>query len=92
MAFFPGIHYVFVNNMFPDQCWVNNLCCTGRKLLLDPKEPEDDLSKPYRTLTYHPVAVCVQPEGTNLGKLFDDSAIPKDCLPVWRQTKTFKVP
>ena len=92
MAFFPGINYVFVNNMFPDQCWVNNLCCTGRKLLLDPKEPDDDLSRPYRTLQHHPIAVCVQPEGTNLGKLFDDPAIPEHCLPVWRQTKTFKVP
>lgn len=89
MAFFPGINYVFVNN--PDLCWVNNLCCTGAKLLLDPKEPDDDLSQPYRLLKHHPIAVCVQPEGTSLGKLFPGTDIQNNCVPVWKQTKTFKV-
>ena len=91
MAFFPGINYVFVDSVFPDLCWVTNLCCTGVKLLLDPNEPEDDLSKPYRLLKHHPVAVCVQPEGTSLGKLFPGTDIPENCIPVWRRKKTFKV-
>ena len=90
MAFFPGCSYVFVDNPVPDLCWVNNFSCTGVKLLLDPNEPDDDLTQPVRVLTYPPVAICVRPDGTSLGKLFPGRDVPADCLPVSRTRKGFK--
>jgi hypothetical protein len=89
MAFFDGCYYVFEDSKFPDLCWVNNLCCVGKKICLDPREPPDDMSQPYRLLHYPPVSICVRPDGTTLGKLLDN--VPEHCLPVSRRKKTFTV-
>ena len=91
MAFFPGISYVFEDSKYPDLCWVNNLRCEGVKLLLDPDEPPDDLTKPYRMLTKPPICICVRPDGTTIGKVFPTSDIPMNCLPVPKSTKSLKV-
>jgi hypothetical protein len=89
MVFFPGCRYIFPENSFPDICWANNFSCTGVKLLLDPKEAADDLSMPFRTLRYPPVAICVRPDGTSIGKLIQN--VPEHCVPVVRTRKKFQV-
>ena len=92
MVFFEGCQYIFSHNPYPEVCWVNNYTCTGRKLILHPEEPEDDLTKPIRFLTHPPMAICVQPDGTAFGDLFPkNSQVPTNCLPVGLKKKSFKV-
>jgi hypothetical protein len=53
--FFPGMHYIFTDNKQPDTGRLRNNGCVAEALLLDPREPQDDTSKPVRwqtTLTW----------------------------------------
>jgi hypothetical protein len=91
MSFCPGMRYIFSENPFPELCYVTNFSCTGVKLILDELEGPDDLTQPARMLKYPPVAICVKPDGTSIGNLFEDLGVPEGCIPVGRVRKTFVV-
>jgi hypothetical protein len=80
MVFFPGCRYFFSDPQHPEICWVTNFSCTGTKLLLDNREPKDDLTQPFRMLKYMPVGLCVRPEGTSLGNLSNDRLVPEHSI------------
>lgn len=81
--YFEGIHYVFTENEIPHRHvnHVNNNRCIGRGMVLDPREPPDNLLLPCRRLLFQPLAVYVEPVGTNLGDLCGDQC-PPGCVPV----------
>lgn len=59
--FFPGMDYLFANNEAPQLGYMKNARCKGESIVLDPREPDDDLQHPFRFLRYLPLAVCVHP-------------------------------
>jgi hypothetical protein len=49
-SFFESMEYLFTDNRYTDLLQVNNNCAIARKIVLDPREPPDDLSKACRVL------------------------------------------
>ncbi len=88
--FYSGARYHFMDTKHPAVNWVTNNVCIGRKLILHPDEPEDDLSRPYRVLRYLPVAIHVEPNGLPLGDLCGDGS-PTNCIPV-TPVKSARIP
>jgi hypothetical protein len=90
--FFPGIHYLFASteNDQLEVNWTKNTRCLGRKITLDPPEPDDDLTKPYRLLQHLPLAVYVEPSGADLQGLRCGPHAPPACVPVTPRKVTFK--
>jgi hypothetical protein len=81
--FFPGIHYLFIDNnpALQEAGWVRNNRCTGRRLVLHPSEPADNLTLPYRLLEHPPLGIFVEPAGVDLQmQLFPNA--PPGCVPV----------
>lgn len=78
-----GALFVFTKNMSQGVGAVTNALCVGRRIDLDPREPEDDLSRPYRVLRYPPLAVWVEPMespvpvGNGCGPMG-----PPNCIPI----------
>lgn len=68
---------------------VKNNFCTGEQLILHPAEPDDDLSLPYRTLRFPPLAILVRPEHSNIKEQM--SGIKPGCIPILPKSKTFSV-
>lgn len=87
-----GCEYVFIDNVAPGAGRVRNAGCVGRRIDLDPREPEDDITQPFRILRYPPLCVWVQPLetpaplGTACGPLG-----PPDCIPITPATATATV-
>jgi hypothetical protein len=79
--FYNGVRYNFMDSKHPAVNWVTNNVCIGRKLILNPLEPDDDLSKPYRILRYLPIAIYVEPNGLPLGDLCGEGC-PTNCIPI----------
>ncbi len=93
-CFFPGCHYIFpdtnADNIHNRQ--VKNQTAQGRKIVLDPREPPDDLSKPYRMLSYPPLAIFVQPDGPPIGDVCGGlGGCPINCIPMTHSFHTFTV-
>jgi hypothetical protein len=80
--FFEGMEYVFTDNRYTDLLQVNNNCAIARKIVLDPREPPDGLSKACRVLKYMPLALIVEPAGPALVRLYEDPRIPVNCIVV----------
>lgn len=82
-----GALYVFTDKIATGAGAVVNATAVGRAIDLDPREPPDDLSQPYRVLRYPPMTVWVEPTespvplGDTCGQLG-----PRDCMPVRLQT------
>lgn len=68
---------------------MKNNFCTGEQLILDPKEPPDDLSTPFRALRYPPIAIIVRPEHSNIHE--HAVGFNSGCIPILPRTKTFSV-
>lgn len=79
--YFSGIEYTFVNNESTDAGYARNNICVGRSIFLDTREPVDDLTKPYRTLKYQPLGICVEPNLVKVGDLCGGD-VPKNCIVV----------
>lgn len=74
--------------MFTDKLAVGagavvNATAVGRAIDLDPREPPDNLDRPYRVLHYPPLAVWVEPveSPVPLGNACGEAA-PPNCMPV----------
>ena len=81
--FFAGIEYLFTDSEAPAAHRFKNHGCYGRAIVLHPDEPPDDLSQPVRVLSYHPLAIHVEPWGEPLGDVCRDAAgCPVNCIPV----------
>jgi hypothetical protein len=79
--FYPGIPYRFLGSPFPAIGWFNNGSCIGEKLVLDEREPPDNMKGDFRVLKYQPKALIVRLPHRKLGKLCGDD-IPEDCVPI----------
>lgn len=79
--FFDGIQYLFKDNDAKRAGRVRNNTCTGRAIILDPREIEDDMTKPIRVLQFPPLAICVEPENFKLGQLCE-LPVPENCIVV----------
>ena len=93
-VYFEGISYLFPNNDNKNihNRHITNNTCIGRKIVLDPREPQDDLSRPFRMLHYPPLAIYVQPEGPPIGDVCGGIAdCPPNCIPIPRKTVNFTV-
>lgn len=84
--YFTGIKYKFSSSDYPSVGCCNNNIAEGVALHLDPREPPDDFSTPYRTLRFLPIAVIVRPEGHAAVNL-RLSSWPKGCVPIERVKK-----
>jgi hypothetical protein len=58
--FYPGCPCTFVESPDPELGQANNCFARMHHLVLDPRERDDDPSKPYRMLKYLPKALVVQ--------------------------------
>jgi len=79
--FYVGCEYCFLDNAHPSIGWVNNNTCTAHSIVLDPREPEDDLARPVRYLRYMPLAINVVPDGPPLGQIAG-ADFPTNTIPV----------
>jgi len=92
--FYTGIPYRFISSEYPSLGWFKNGMCYGTSLILDHREPKDDLKNDFRVLHYPPLATYVKIPHRNLGDLCGDT-IPIDCIPVVIKSskpKTFTLP
>lgn len=80
--FFPGIPYRFLRNLHPVIGCFNNGSCIGDSLVLDDREPDDDMTGDFRVLKYQPKALIVRLPDRKLGKLCGDG-ITEDCIPLF---------
>jgi hypothetical protein len=87
--FFPGIHYLFIDSppAMQEAGWVRNNRCTGRQIVLDPREPADDLTQPFRLLHHPPLAIWVHPADTDFAAHLYESPAPPGCVPVMLDKK-----
>lgn len=83
--FYPGIPYRFIKSLHPVIGCFNNGSCIGENLVLDSREPDDDMTGAFRVLKYQPKALIVRLLDRKLGKLFGDG-IPEDCVPLFPST------
>uniref|UniRef100_A0A7S0X1T4 ubiquitinyl hydrolase 1 n=1 Tax=Chlamydomonas leiostraca TaxID=1034604 RepID=A0A7S0X1T4_9CHLO len=63
MFYFDGIRYSIIDSDLPQLRRVRTNLCTGRALLLDPREPDDSGTADIWELRYLPLGVFVQPDG-----------------------------
>ncbi len=84
--FFEGIDYVFIDSERPEIGRAKNCWCTGVKIVLDPNEPVDDPTRPYRLLSFPPRAVIVRPHDMDVGTTCcdDEGLVPPGCIPVMK--------
>ena len=78
--FFVGMEYVFSSTTNPQVHWVNNNKAVAHGIILDPREPPDDLTKPIRQLRYPPIAIIAKPSGPAMGRLYENPCIPEGCI------------
>ena len=90
-SFFSGIHYLFPSTSSGNEhnSHVKNNLSTGRRIVLHPSEPDDDLSKPLRLLRFPPLAIIVQPDGPPIGNVCGAQGIPNHCIPVQQSSTKF---
>lgn len=79
--FYPGIPYRFLGSPFPAIGWFNNGSCIGEKLVLDEREPPDNMKGDFRVLKYQPKALIVRLPNRKVAKLCGEG-IPEDCVPI----------
>jgi hypothetical protein len=94
--FFKGCEYLFIDNDAQAVGRVNNNLCIGEELCIDPREPPDDPTKPYRLLRYMPKGMYVRPHKTNLtGAAAIGHGTPPGCIPLLPDctaTRSFRLP
>jgi len=92
--FYPGIPYRFISSEYPSLGWFKNGMCYGTSLILDHREPKDDLQNNFRVLRFPPLVTYVKIPHRNLGNLCGET-IPVDCIPVVMKSskpKIFTIP
>ena len=83
--------FVFTHTIAAGVGAVTNATCIGRAIDLDPREPPDDPSRPYRVLKYPPLAVWVEPveAPVPLGAACGQRA-PLNCMPITLKSAAIK--
>jgi hypothetical protein len=74
---------VFTDTLSVGAGAVKNATAIGRAIVLDPREPPDDLSQPFWVLRYPPITVWVEPveAPVPLGQTCGPTA-PPNCMPL----------
>jgi hypothetical protein len=88
--YFRGIKYKLNVSPHPSLGICNNNIAEGVQLHLDPREEPDDVTKPYWTLQYIPLAVIIRPEGMAAQRLHLRSW-PRGCVPFARDVARFQL-
>ena len=74
---------MFTHNIASGVGAVRNAACVGRRIVLHPSEPDDDLTQPFRLLRHAPAVVWVEPceSPAPIGAIVGDAG-PPNCIPM----------
>lgn len=73
--FFEDCEYIFNDNTHTHLGRARNNICVGKRLVLDSREPADDLAAPVRVLRFPPLGVYVKPQGQYVPDFCDDPSL-----------------